>query len=86
MDEGLIMTIWDTFREYIPEKHLEVAAEQFVELLLDHDTPLLVLESLKGYDPHLDDAIKVVTDEDGDDEDEDDDGDSWGDEDEDEDY
>jgi hypothetical protein len=63
MDESLIMEIWDTFREYIPEKHKDTAANQYVDYLLGKDVEIAVLEGFVGYDPHLDDAIKNVVDE-----------------------
>lgn len=63
MEEALIMEVWDTFREYIPEKHKDTAAAQYVDFLLGKDVELAVIEGLSGYDPHLDDAIKNVVDE-----------------------
>ena len=69
MDETLIMTVWDLFREYIPEKNREMAANQYVDFLLGHDIDVDTLGSYTGYDPHLDDAIKSVTEEDAEDED-----------------
>jgi len=74
MEESLIMEVWDTFREYIPDKNKEMAANQYVDFLLGKDVDTSVLEGLMGYDPHLDDAIKAVIDEnkeweDGEDED-----------------
>ena len=63
MDESLIMEIWDTFREYIPEKNKETAANQYVDFLLGKDIEVDVLEGFIGYDPHLDDAIRNVVDE-----------------------
>lgn len=63
MDESLVMEIWDTFREYIPEKNKEMAANQYVDFLLGKDVGADALEGFMGYDPHLDDAIKNVLDE-----------------------
>jgi hypothetical protein len=63
MEESLIMEVWDTFREYIPDKNKEMAANQYVDFLLGKDVDTSVLEGLMGYDPHLDDAIKAVIDE-----------------------
>lgn len=71
MDEQLIITVWDIFREYIPEKNREMAANQYVDFLLGNDIDADTLQSYTGYDPHLDEAIKSVTDaESEDDEDE----------------
>jgi hypothetical protein len=74
MEESLIMEVWDTFREYIPDKNKEMAANQYVDFLLGKDVDTSVLEGLMGYDPYLDDAMKAVIDEtkeweDGEDED-----------------
>ena len=73
MDEGLIIEVWEIFRDRVPEKTRAAAAEQFIDFLVDKDTDTDVLEGLKGYDPHLDDAIDLVLgDEEESDEDEDD--------------
>ena len=77
MDESLIMEDWDIFREYIPDKSKETAANQFVDFLVGKDVDGAALESLLGYDAYLDEAIRYVLDtddlgdEDIDDEDED---------------
>jgi len=75
MEEALIMELWDLFREYIPDKNKDMAANQYVDFLLGKDITPEVLETFMGYDSNLDDAIKTVVDEnaseDGDDYDED---------------
>jgi len=63
MDDSLIMEIWDTFKEYIPEKHKDTAANHYIDYLLGKDVETSVLESFVGYDSHLDDAIKAVVEE-----------------------
>lgn len=60
MEEQLIIEVWDTFRDYIPEKTRETAASQFVDFIIGKDVELTVLESLLGYDPHLDSAIELA--------------------------
>jgi hypothetical protein len=83
MEEELIIEVWETFRDYIPEKSRDTAANQFLEFLQGHDVDSETLEGLKGYDPHLDNAIDLVLgNEDEGDEDEDEDYD-WSDDDED---
>ena len=74
MEEQQIIEIWDTFRDYIPEKSLETAASQFVEYLVSQDVEIATLESVLGYDPNVDAAIELVIKEhsDGYDDDEDD--------------
>ena len=73
MEEALIMEVWDTFREYIPDKNKELAAHQYVDFLLGKDIEVAALAALMGYD-HLDIAIKAVVDEEKEFEDEEDDG------------
>lgn len=63
MEEQLIIEIWDTFRDYIPEKSRETAANQFVDFLVGKDVEISTLEGLLGYDPALDDAIELVLEE-----------------------
>ena len=66
MEEGLIMEIWDTFKEYISEKNKGMAATHFVDFLLGNEIDINTLEGYLGYDPYLDDAIKVVIEDIGD--------------------
>lgn len=63
MEESLIIEIWDTFKEYIPEKNKETAANQFVDFLVGKDVNLETLEGLKGYDSYLDEAVDLVVEE-----------------------
>jgi len=63
MEESLIMEIWDTFKEYIPEKNKEMAATQYIDFLLGKDVDTSIIEGLSGYDTHLDDAIKTALDD-----------------------
>jgi hypothetical protein len=74
MEESLIIELWDTFKEYIPDKNKELAAHQYVDFLTGKDVEISTLESLMSYDPHLDIAIKAVVDEEKEFEDEEDDG------------
>lgn len=84
MEEELIIEIWETFKDHIPEKGRSVAADQFVDWLVDKDTDTETLEGLKGYDPHLDNALEsVLNDEEGAGDDEEEDFDDWSDEEED---
>jgi hypothetical protein len=81
MEESLIIEIWDTFKEYVPEKNRETAASHYLDFLTGRDVEMSVLEGLMGYDPHLDSAIELVVGENEDLEEDDEDY-----EDEDEDY
>jgi len=75
MEEDLIIEIWDIFKEYISDKNKEVAANHFVDFLLGKDVETSVLQSVMGYDSNLDDAIKLVLEDEEVDEDEGDDSD-----------
>lgn len=63
MEEDLIIGVWDTFKGYMPEKNRETAATHYVDFLIGQDISIKVLESVMGFDPHLDSAIKLVLDE-----------------------
>jgi len=63
MEEDLIIGVWDTFKDYVPEKNRETAATHFVDFLIGQDVELSVLESVMGYDSHLDSAIQLIVDE-----------------------
>lgn len=62
MDEGLIIEIWDVFKEYVSDKNKEMAANQFVDFLIGKDIDTDVLNGLLGYDQYLDDAIELALD------------------------
>ena len=83
MDESLIIETWDVFKEYISEKNRDTAASHYVDFLLGKDVDTATLESVMGYDPHLDDAIQLVLGEERDEEDVDEDDGDYGYEDED---
>jgi len=63
MEEQLIIDVWDTFKDYIPEKNRETAANHFVDFLTGIDVEIETFESLMGYEPHLDSAIELVLEE-----------------------
>jgi hypothetical protein len=72
MEEDLIIEVWDIFREYVSDKNKETAANHYVDFLVGKDVELSVLEGLMGYDPHLDNAIELVVNENAEDEDDED--------------
>lgn len=69
MEESQIIEVWDVFKEYVPDKNRETAANHYVDYLVGKDVEISILEGLTGYDPHLDLAIELVVGEndDGDD-------------------
>jgi hypothetical protein len=72
MEEDLIIEVWDVFKEYIPDKHKETAANHFVDFLVGKDVDIETLKNLVGFDSSLDDAIELVIGEEAQDEAEDD--------------
>jgi hypothetical protein len=85
MEESQIIEIWDVFKEYVPDKNKEVAANHYVDFLLGKDVEFSVLEGLLGFDHYLDSAIDLVL-EDARSDDESEDDDNWGYDEDDEDY
>lgn len=71
MDEQLIIDLWDTFKDYIPDKQKETAANQFVDFLVGKDVEPSELEGVLGYDSYLDSAIELVLGDDETEEEED---------------
>jgi hypothetical protein len=64
IEEDLIIEMWDVFKEYIPEKNKETAANHYVDFLLGKDVSQSTLEAVMNFDPNLDEAIKLVLDND----------------------
>ncbi len=60
MDEAFIIEIWDTFKDYVPEKNRDTAANQYVDFLVGRDVDNNTLEGIMGFDPHLDQAIELT--------------------------
>jgi len=77
MEESLIIEVWDTFKDYIPEKSRDTAANQFVDFLLGKDVDTDTLNGIMGFDPHLDNAIELVLDDEKQDNDDDYDEDGY---------
>ncbi len=62
MKEDLIADIWTLVLEHIPEKYRKDVAADFVNTLIDYGIKESVLESLKGVDTYLDNAIDYASD------------------------
>jgi hypothetical protein len=67
MDDTQIVDTWTMFKEYLDKKHIEMAAERFVDLLADFGTEDHVLKECLGSDYALDNAINYYLDIDEDD-------------------
>ncbi len=75
MNEEQIADIWMLFKEYVDKKHIEMAAERYVDMLADYGLSDLAFQELMGNDTVLDTAINYyleVDDEVHDDEEEED--------------
>ena len=58
MNENQIADIWLMFKEYLDKKIQDIAAERFVDLLVDNGVSDKLLESVVGHDDVLDEAIE----------------------------
>ena len=72
MNEEQISDVWTLFKEYLDKKHIEMAAERYVDLCADYGVGDDTLQDCLGIDSALDSAISYYLDldnEDNDDED-----------------
>jgi len=58
MNEEQIADIWMLFKEYLDKKHVELAAERFVDLLADYGVSDETFNDCFGIDNTLDNAIR----------------------------
>jgi len=71
MTEEEVIDVWNLFKEYIDKKQLELAAEHYVNLMVDYGVPEEELINTLGHDAVLDAAINYYLDADNDEDDED---------------
>ena len=64
LNDSQIGDIWLLFADYIDKKHIETAAERYIDLLADYGVSDRTLQQATGVDPHLDQAIEYYLDED----------------------
>ena len=62
MDESHIVDIWTLFKEYVDKKHIEIAAERYIDLLADYGIADDTLIASVGSDVILDHAINYYLD------------------------
>ena len=62
MEEEQIIDIWNMFKEYLDKKHVEMAAERFVDLMADYGTGDDTFTNCLGNDYVLDHAINYYLD------------------------
>jgi len=58
MDEEFVADIWMLFKEYLDKKHIELAAEKYVDTLIDYGLADDQLQVMLGNEKHLDYAIQ----------------------------
>ena len=62
MDERQIADVWMMFKEYLDKKHIETAAERFVDLLADYGVSDETFKEALGTEAALDYAISYYLD------------------------
>jgi hypothetical protein len=67
MDESQIVDVWTMFKEYLDKKHVEMAAERFVDLCADYGVGDETFVSSLGSCAVLDHAINYYLDIDSED-------------------
>ena len=58
MNEAFVADAWMMFKEYLDKKHIEMAAEKYVDILIDYGVNDEQLHEILGTDKHLDAAIQ----------------------------
>jgi hypothetical protein len=69
MNEEQIADVWNIFKNYLDKKHVETAAERFVDLLADYGIDDITFKELLGTDNDLDVAISYYLEDDAEDDD-----------------
>jgi hypothetical protein len=67
MNEEQIADVWTMFKEYLDKKHVDVAAEHFIDLLADYGVSDETFKEVIGTDSTLDEAISYYLELDDDD-------------------
>jgi len=63
MTEEQIQEVWTLFKEYLDKKHVETAAERYVDLLADYGIGDNILIESMGSCTILDNAVKYYLDD-----------------------
>ena len=74
MNEEIAADLWNLFKEYLDKKHVDMAAERYVDMLADYGMSEVQLQDMLGPSKRLDTAIQYYLELD---QDEDDDEDEW---------
>mgnify|MGYP001024996342 CR=1 FL=1 len=62
MSEDQIVDIWNMFKEHLDKKHVDMAAERYVDLMADFGTGDDTFTNALGNDSVLDGAINYYLD------------------------
>ena len=62
MDESIISDVWSTMKEFLDKKHIDMAAEKYVDLLAEYGVSDETLTECLGTEAHLDQAINYYLD------------------------
>ena len=62
MDDAQLVDVWMMFKEYLDKKHIEMAAERFVDLMADYGVSDESFKDALGHDAALDYAIHYYLD------------------------
>jgi hypothetical protein len=74
MNEEIAADLWNLFKEFLDKKHVELAAERYVDMLADYGMSEIQLQDMMGNSKRLDAAIQYYLELD---QDEDYDDDEW---------
>jgi len=74
MNEEIAADLWNLFKEYLDKKHVEMAAERYVDMLADYGMSEVQLQDMMGNSKRLDTAIQYYLELD---QEEDPDDDEW---------
>ena len=66
MNEEFVADLWNLFKEYLDKKHIDMAAERFVDMLVDYGMADVQLQEMLGSDKILDAAIQYYLEMDDD--------------------
>jgi|TARA_B110000977_G_scaffold116823_1_gene150952 hypothetical protein len=62
MDDSQIAELWTTLKEYLDKKHVEMAAERYVDVLADFGISDETFKDVIGAEENLDHAISYYLD------------------------
>ena len=62
MNDSQVVDIWMLFKEYLDKKHVDLAAERYVDLMADYGVSDEELKDSLGNDAALDHAINYYLD------------------------